>query len=159
MGAVRKVKGGTERVGTIGKAAARRLQRGLVWLKLLPPAARYSAGMGIVTLLLLILSGVTAALAAAAAWITLLRHFEQTNADRQRRITDSYSKAVEQLGSEKIEVRLGGIYTLERISRESTDDHWTIMETLTAFVRERAHWEVVAKVVGNPSRHSSGRRT
>ena len=63
---------------------------------------------------------------------------EQTAADRQRRITESFSKAAEQLANEKIEVRLGGIYTLERISRESADDYWTVMETLTAFVRERA---------------------
>ena len=69
------------------------------------------------------------------------RHNEQTDADRQRRITESYSKAVEQLAHDKIEVRLGGIYTLERISRESPDDYLTVMETLTAFVRERARWK------------------
>jgi hypothetical protein len=68
------------------------------------------------------------------------RHAEQTNADRQRRLTESYSKAVEQLASEKIEVRLGGIYTLEQISRESSNRYWPVMETLTAFVRERARW-------------------
>jgi hypothetical protein len=44
------------------------------------------------------------------------RHYEQTEADRRRRITESFSKAAEQLASEKIEARLGGIYTLERIS-------------------------------------------
>ena len=68
------------------------------------------------------------------------RHKEQTDADRHRRITESYSKAVEQLASNKMEMRLGGIYTLERISRESPDDYWTVMETLAAFVRERARW-------------------
>jgi hypothetical protein len=31
----------------------------------------------------------------------------------------------------------GGIYSLERISKESPDDYWTVMEILTAFVRER----------------------
>ena len=69
------------------------------------------------------------------------RHEEQTKADRQRRITESFSKATEQLASEKIEARLGGIYTLERISRESPDDYWVIMETLTAFLREHTHWQ------------------
>jgi len=62
----------------------------------------------------------------------------QTDADRQRRVMESVSKAVEQLGSDKLEVRLGGIYSLERISKESPDDYWTVMENLTAFVRERA---------------------
>jgi hypothetical protein len=88
------------------------------------------------------------ATAAALAWaavqnarIAARRHYEQTNADRQRRITESFSKAAEQLASDKIEARLGGIYTLERISRESRDDYWTVMETLTAFVRERTRWK------------------
>ena len=75
------------------------------------------------------------------AGIAARRHDAQTEADRQRRITESFSKAVEQLGSDKIETRLGGIYTLERISRESPTDYWPIMETLTAFVRERARWK------------------
>ena len=73
----------------------------------------------------------------AIAGVTLMRHFAQTEADRQRRITESFSKAIEQLGSDKLEVRLGGIYALERISQESPQDHWTVMENLTAFVRER----------------------
>ena len=42
------------------------------------------------------------------------------------------------MASDKIEERLGGIYTLENISKESPDDYWTVMETLTAFVRERS---------------------
>ena len=66
------------------------------------------------------------------------RHEAQTKADLQRRITESFSKAVEQLGSDKLEVRLGSIYSLERISKESPDDYWTVMENLTAFVRERS---------------------
>lgn len=81
--------------------------------------------------------------AAAVAWAALAqattarrRHEEQTRADIQRRITESFSKAAEQLGSDKLPVRLGGIYTLERISRESWTDYWPAMETLTAFVRE-----------------------
>ncbi len=37
-----------------------------------------------------------------------------------------------------LEVRLGGIYALERIARDSPKDHWTIMEVLTAYVRENS---------------------
>jgi hypothetical protein len=44
---------------------------------------------------------------------------------------------VEQLSNDKAVVRLGGIYSLERISRESSD-YWIVMETLCAFVREQA---------------------
>ncbi|RCJ36987.1 hypothetical protein A6770_15295 [Nostoc minutum NIES-26] len=55
-----------------------------------------------------------------------------------KQITERFAKAIEQLGSDKIEVRLGAIYTLERIAKDSPKDHWTIMEILTAFVRENA---------------------
>jgi hypothetical protein len=79
-----------------------------------------------------------AAATLAGAWFALARSFAQSEADRRRRTTESYSKAVTQLASDKLEERLGGIYTLESISRESPADYWTVMETLTAFVRERS---------------------
>jgi hypothetical protein len=37
-----------------------------------------------------------------------------------------------------VEVRLGAIYALERIAQDSPRDHWTIMEVLTAYVRQNA---------------------
>ncbi|QMS87858.1 pentapeptide repeat-containing protein [Nostoc edaphicum CCNP1411] len=59
-------------------------------------------------------------------------------AAQDKQITERFAKAIEQLGNEKIETRLGAIYTLERIAKDSKDDHWTIMEVLTAFVRVNA---------------------
>lgn len=56
-------------------------------------------------------------------------------------VTQRFSKAIELLGSDKTDVRLGGIYALERIAKESKKDHWPIMEILTAFVRENAPWK------------------
>src|SRR5215207_2501932 len=82
-----------------------------------------------------------AEIATRQAEIARLRHEEQTLVDLQRRITESFTKAVEQLGNDKLQVRLGGIYTLERISRESEPDYWPVMEILTGFVRERARWK------------------
>jgi hypothetical protein len=94
----------------------------------------------LIRLLTFVGAGIAAWAALTQARIARQRHEEQTKADLQRRITESFTKAVEQLGSDKLQVRLGGIYTLERISRESELDYWPIMETLTAFVRERAPW-------------------
>jgi hypothetical protein len=51
-------------------------------------------------------------------------------------ITERFTRAIEQLGSNQLEVRLGAIYALERIARDSEQDHWSIMEILTAYVRE-----------------------
>lgn len=84
---------------------------------------------------------------AILAWIAFgqmktarLRHEEQTKADNQRRITESFSKATEALASDKLEVRLGAIYTLEGVSQESDKHYWPVIETLCAFVRDKAHW-------------------
>lgn len=57
---------------------------------------------------------------------------------QEGQVTQRFSKAIEQLGSDKLEIRLGGIYALERIANESEKDLWPIMEILTAFVRENA---------------------
>ncbi|TLP60674.1 pentapeptide repeat-containing protein [Microbispora tritici] len=55
----------------------------------------------------------------------------------QGQITDRYTKAVEQLGSRtSLDVRLGGIYALERLAQDSPRDHQTIYDVLTAFIRE-----------------------
>ncbi|MDB9474437.1 pentapeptide repeat-containing protein [Dolichospermum circinale] len=63
---------------------------------------------------------------------------KNAEAANQKQITERFSKAIEQLGSDKPEIILGGIYTLERIARDSEPDQWTIMEVLTAFVRQNA---------------------
>ena len=63
---------------------------------------------------------------------------KNAEAANQKQITERFSKAIEQLASDKPEVILGGIYTLERIARDSEPDQWTIMEVLTAFVRQNA---------------------
>jgi Pentapeptide repeats (8 copies) len=54
---------------------------------------------------------------------------------REGQVTDRYAKAVEQLGSDTLDVRIGGIYALERIARDSAEDHPTVMEVLAAFIR------------------------
>jgi hypothetical protein len=85
----------------------------------------------------------TALGATIVAIATLMRHFAQTEADRQRRIVETFSKAVEQLGSNKLEVRVGAIFALERISKESPADYWIIVQVLAAFVRDRMRYQKV----------------
>jgi hypothetical protein len=57
---------------------------------------------------------------------------------REGQITERFTKAIDQLGNDKPQIRLGGIYALERIAKESPQDHWPIMEVLTAYIRETA---------------------
>ena len=55
-----------------------------------------------------------------------------------KQVTERFSKAVDMLSSSSLHTRLGGIYALERIARDSDDDYLQVMEVLTAFVREEA---------------------
>lgn len=58
-----------------------------------------------------------------------------------RLITERFTKAIELLGSDKLEVRLGGVYGLERLAKDSRErDSSTILEVLCAYVREHAPW-------------------
>jgi uncharacterized protein YjbI with pentapeptide repeats len=76
-----------------------------------------------------------AGLLAAGALLFTARTFTLS---REGQVTDRYTKAIEQLGSEKLDVRIGGIYALERVARDSARDHPTVMEVLTAFIREHS---------------------
>jgi uncharacterized protein YjbI with pentapeptide repeats len=75
---------------------------------------------------------------AGALWFTALNF----RLSREGQVTDRYTKAIEQLGSDKLDVRIGGIYALERVAHDSARDHPTVMEVLAAFVREhsREQW-------------------
>jgi hypothetical protein len=55
---------------------------------------------------------------------------------REGHITDRYSKAIEQLGNGNADVRIGGIYALERIARDSSVDRETVIDVLATFIRE-----------------------
>jgi hypothetical protein len=65
---------------------------------------------------------------------------QQAEVAQRNHIVEMFNRAVDQLGSEKLEVRLGAIYTLKRISRDPqyADYRVPILETLTAYVRERS---------------------
>ena len=53
-------------------------------------------------------------------------------------MTERFTQAIEQLGSDKLEIRLGGIYSLERTAQEEKNYHWPVMEVLTSYVRRHA---------------------
>ncbi len=57
---------------------------------------------------------------------------------KEGQITERFTRAIEQFGNEKMEIRLGGIYALGRIAKESKKDYWPIVKILTAYVREKS---------------------
>ncbi|MCT2591215.1 pentapeptide repeat-containing protein [Streptomyces sp. N2-109] len=77
---------------------------------------------------------------------------------QQQQVTDRYTTTVEQLGSASLEVRLGGIYALERIARDSPRDHGAVMAVLAAFVRERSRDEDAHPAMGEAYGQTSGQQ-
>jgi uncharacterized protein YjbI with pentapeptide repeats len=83
-----------------------------------------------------LLQGIGGAVLLLGAYIT----YRQLQVSREGQVTERFTHAIDQLGHEALDVRLGGIYALERISNDSPDDRTTITEVLTAFIRGHAPW-------------------
>jgi hypothetical protein len=64
----------------------------------------------------------------------------QLEVAQQGQVTERFTRAIDQLGNTNLDVRLGGIYALERIANDSPQDRATVAEVLTAFVRGHALW-------------------
>ena len=77
----------------------------------------------------------------------------------ERRVTELYTKAVEQLGSDKAPVRLGGLYALERLGQDNPKQRQTIVNVLCAYLRmpfegpneglrgeDAVHWKQTKKI-------------
>ena len=81
-------------------------------------------------------------LGGVAIGISLYYTWQKNNIAQEGQITERFTRAIDQLGNRKMEIRLGGIYALERISNESKKDHYQIMEILTAYVRKNSSVEI-----------------
>src|SRR4051812_43401073 len=90
-----------------------------------------AARKDVVTALGAFLAGTVALCAIYPTWRTW-----RTNQEGQ--ITTRYTQAVSQLGDVHREVRLGGIYALERIARDSEKDYRQIIELICSYIRENA---------------------
>jgi uncharacterized protein YjbI with pentapeptide repeats len=79
------------------------------------------------------LGGIAVLLGAGLAY---LQFSQQQRASHDLLISNQVSKGFEQLGSEKVVIRLGGIYALEGVMNNSDQYHQAVLEALSAFVRE-----------------------
>jgi hypothetical protein len=87
-----------------------------------------------------LLQGVAGLLLVAGAIAT----WRQVQVSREGQITERFTRAIDQLGSQTPDVRLGGIFTMERIAKDSPADRNTVAAVLSAFVRTHAPWMVGA---------------
>jgi hypothetical protein len=85
-------------------------------------------------------TALVAGLAGRAALGSLAMATRTCRLTQQGQITERYTRAIEQLASDKLDVRLGGIYALERIANDSPRDRVTVAEMVAAFIRSKAPW-------------------
>jgi hypothetical protein len=76
-----------------------------------------------------------AGLVGIGALLSFMLNRRQYRIAEQGHITDRYNNAIGLLGDGAIAMRLGGIYALERIARDSRRDSGTVIEVLSAFIR------------------------
>mgnify|MGYP006091754021 FL=1 len=79
---------------------------------------------------------------ALAAWRTKIAAKNVAITDRNS-VTDTFTKAIEQLGSSSqdkpnIEVRLGAIYGLEKLSQSNDGYYQSIIDILCSYVRQNS---------------------
>lgn len=104
------------------------------------PAERLDAVNKVRTTMLQAVGGLVLSIGAYATWRRLRINEEELRTSRDGQITERYSRAIEHLGNEHLEVRIGGIYALERVARNSAVDCDAIIALLCAYVRSHAPW-------------------
>jgi hypothetical protein len=101
------------------------------------------------------LPALVTALAAAAALVFTAQELSATREaltiSNEGQVTDRFSTAVEQISSDSIVLRLGGVYALERIGKDSARDYLATMDVLTAFLRQRTGMAVDSEAASSCS--------
>ncbi|MEU5552748.1 pentapeptide repeat-containing protein [Micromonospora sp. NPDC047793] len=90
-------------------------------------------------------TGLTIGAAVTAAFALLLAFRRQQLAERtqqateydagEKRVTELYVKAADQLGADKAPVRLAGLYALERLAQDNPAHRQSIVEVICAYLR------------------------
>lgn len=76
---------------------------------------------------------------------------EQLRIAERGQVTGRFNASIGNLASPALDIRLGGIYGLERLMRDSPDDQPTVVTLLTAYVREHANGQVGGSADGRPA--------
>ena len=91
-------------------------------------------------------SGILTAIAGLLAFTGVMLSLQETRRANDRtdarirdaQVSERYTRTIDQLGSPSLDVRLGSVYALGRLARDSPDDQAVIVDVLSAFVREHS---------------------
>ncbi|MFF7473681.1 pentapeptide repeat-containing protein [Streptomyces sp. NPDC008092] len=101
------------------------------------------------------LPGLAALVALLFTWMQVNQASKELAISEQGQITNRFNAAINNLGSASLDVRLGGIYALERIMHDSVRDHSTVVSVLSAYLRTHAAVQVGVKKSAPESGKSS----
>ncbi|MCX5441229.1 pentapeptide repeat-containing protein [Streptomyces sp. NBC_00056] len=92
------------------------------------------------TTLLQVVGGLVVLFGAYATWRQLRVSQDSLHATQEGYVTDRFSRAVDQLGSDKLDVRIGGLHALWRIAEQSARDREAIISIQAAYLRTHLPW-------------------
>lgn len=101
---------------------------------------RLSAVNDVRTTLLQAVGGLVVLFGAYATWRQLRVSQDGLRATQEGYVTDRFSRAVDQLGSDKLDVRIGGLHALWRIAEQSARDREAIISIQAAYLRTHVPW-------------------
>jgi hypothetical protein len=117
----------------LGATALRSISSAQVRIQL--QQAQYQLANNARATMLQLIAGLVIVAGAAATWW-------QVHVNRESQFTERFTRAVDQLGNLNVDVRVGGIFALERIARDSETDRNAIRFLMTIFIRNHASWPV-----------------
>lgn len=106
------------------------------------PQDRLSAVNDVRTTLLQVVGGLVVLFGAYATWRQLRVSQEGLRAAQLGYVTDRFSRAVDQLGSDKQDVRIGGLHALWQIGEQSARDREAVLSIQAAYLRSHLPWAV-----------------
>ncbi|WP_328584341.1 pentapeptide repeat-containing protein [Streptomyces sp. NBC_00370] len=104
------------------------------------PQDRLSAVSDVRTTLLQVVGGLVVLFGAYATWRQLRVSQEGLRAAQLGYVTDRFSRAVDQLGSDKPDVRIGGLHALWQIGEQSARDRDAVLSIQAAYLRTHLPW-------------------
>ena len=105
-----------------------------------PAQDRLSAVNDVRTTLPQLVGGLIVLFGAYATWRQLRVSQDGLRATQEGYVTDRFSRAVDQLGNDKLDVRIGRLHALWRIAEQSARDREAIISILAAYLRTHLTW-------------------
>lgn len=102
----------------------------------LSPADTVQAENAIRNSVLQAVGGIVVVAGAITAWRQLVVSRRQYLLSRHTAVTEAFSKSIEQLSAPQAALRLGGVYSLDRVADDDPNERRRVSEILTSYVRE-----------------------